>query len=195
MPGKPAVRVDTFKYDALNRLELVQQAANAPTVTRTVRMGYDTADNKIRVIDGSGVETKADYDGLGQVVSERVKSNLVVGADPWTTTTYTRNVWGEATKVETPATTVSYEFDGLGRQTKQTLNAAHYIQTAYDPAGNQVLVTDRVQTLVAVAPGARRSVSHPSPFPVPGGARVRAPSTIRSTASSRRTTRRTARRF
>src|SRR5262249_30230226 len=101
--------------------------------------------------------------------NQLVKQSVRTGSSPtqqYTTASYERDVWGEVTGAVTPQSTVTCEYDRLGRVRKQTFvdatakmpddsaptDGTHYREFGYDAAGNRVLVRDVSRPRISTGP-------------------------------------------
>ncbi len=166
-------RTTQYQYDAMNRVVL--KTLPTPDATSAVapqtKWRYDNNGNTISVLDSRGSFTWTAYDAWNRIVKVTDALGLVAGDSAHTTVT-TYDQLGRVWKVtDQLGRTTIYEYDNLGRKTKQTLpdpddysavvtGGANGAQTAlityygYDSNGNLKYVTDAL----GAAPNATTSV-------------------------------------
>lgn len=118
------------EFDRLSRLTAVIDAVNKAT-----RYEYDGVGNQIRVTDAKGQVTNLAYDALNHL-TRRSYANV-------TSDTFTYDAVGNVTQATSPAATVDYEYDALGRVTSITdFRLAKSIRYTYDGAGNRISMSN-----------------------------------------------------
>lgn len=117
----------TFGYDRANRLTSIDYSDSTPDVA----FAYDAVGNRLRMMDGSGAETRT-YDGLDRLLS------VTRGSAAFS---YAYDAVGNVTRRTYPGGTVTdYDYDGLDRLSIARSNgqATGY---GYDIASNLVQTT------------------------------------------------------
>lgn len=145
----PENNESTFTYD--NRGFLTStvdprgNVSGANPADFTTAFEYDTAGNRIKVIDSLDRETTITYDNAG---------NLKTKTDPaGHTTTYSYNAADELTEVKAPDnTTLRYEYDERGLLIESTTDEGWITTYGYDGAGRRISVTDPRGNVVGANP-------------------------------------------
>jgi RHS repeat-associated protein len=146
-------RTTTHDYDAMDRATTVTDAAGF--ITTTI---YDAAGNA-KSTTSAGVTTSREFDGLGQVVCERLgsstcsvlspavatlyeydaQSRIVEKTDPQSVTaTATYDLAGRVKAEGVAETQMSFVYDAVGRETSNTPSGQATTTTTYDRLGRTI---------------------------------------------------------
>ncbi|MDX8412206.1 MAG: SpvB/TcaC N-terminal domain-containing protein, partial [Mariprofundaceae bacterium] len=131
-PGQPVqTRASAFTYDALGRLTSEIIEPDNPALSLTTSYTYDGYGNRLTTtVTGSGIASRTTtvaYDANGQFPVST--TNALGHAESYV---YDPR-WGVMTSLSGPnLLTTSWEYDGFGRQVKETRADGTYTETAYN---------------------------------------------------------------
>lgn len=151
----PKSRYETgYEYDILNRLTKVTFSQVGADPRDFVSIAYNDANNTVTFKDELAISKLVRrYDGLDRLVAEDTYLNVTDGS-PYSTKTVAYNWLGkpDTETLSAGATTyvTGYEYDLLGRLTKQTYPDGTYVAMRYDDLydSNGDLVPDAVLTTI-----------------------------------------------
>ncbi|MFD7450959.1 DUF6531 domain-containing protein [Kitasatospora sp. NPDC059827] len=136
-------RTTTYAYDLRDRLVRTTLPAAAPGAAQGYRtVARDDNGNVLSVIDPSGAQTLAVYDGMDRRTSATsVVRNGTATPDTYTTT-YTFDDFGDLLSSTLGDTSTTYTYDKLGELTSSTPAGRGTTRYTYDLAGRPATVTD-----------------------------------------------------
>lgn len=134
-----------YVYDALGRLDKLQDSTNATIVEYT----YDPAGRLVSKLNANGTSTTYAYDNAGQLLT--IVNYAPGGVLENSRIAYTYDLLGRRATMTDGTGTTEYGYDVLGQLTRVELPGGRLITYEYDDAGNrQRMVDDGVETLYTV---------------------------------------------
>ena len=128
------LHTNTYAYDALGHQTQVLYADSTSDSS-----GFDALERRIAATNQAGIVTRFGYDALGRLTSV----TNAFGTTQQAITRYAYDEVGNQTnQVDALNRTNKFEYDAMGRRTKQILPGLQAATFGYDKVGNQIRITN-----------------------------------------------------